>query len=249
MPARHGANGPPLCSPKRCRLRRVFARRAPGPSRSSDWMPIAPQLRRIHAPRELRRLLADRLMSLLSSVETKDWVWFEEGLAYDNARLPQALIVTGISAGVPAYVAAGLRSLRWLMTLQTTAAGHFRPVGSESFGDKRTPPRPFDQQPLEASGDDLGLSRRVARRWRSEMEGRGGAGIRVVSRQQRSVGAAGRSRNGQLPRWPASRPCEREPGRRVRRVLSSRPRGDSSACPHRRQSHEARAACARLCAS
>ena len=38
-------------------------------------------------------------MSIMCSVETKDWVWFEEGLAYDNARLSQALIVTGISLG------------------------------------------------------------------------------------------------------------------------------------------------------
>ena len=45
----------------------------------------------------IRRLFADRLMSILAAVETPDWVWFEEGLSYDNARLPQALIVTGIS--------------------------------------------------------------------------------------------------------------------------------------------------------
>lgn len=101
--------------------------------------------------RELRHLLADRLMSILSSVETTEWVWFEEGLAYDNARLPQALIASGIATGMAAYVAAGLRSLRWLMALQTSAAGTFRPVGSESFGDKRRPPRAFDQQPLEAA--------------------------------------------------------------------------------------------------
>jgi len=101
--------------------------------------------------RELRQLLADRLMSILSSVETNDWVWFEEGLAYDNARLPQALIATGITVGAPAYVAAGLRSLRWLMTLQMSEDGTFRPVGSDSFGDKRERPRAYDQQPLEAS--------------------------------------------------------------------------------------------------
>ena len=99
----------------------------------------------------MRRLLADRLMSLLASVEAKDWVWFEEELAYDNARLPQALIVTGLSVSVPSYVAAGLRSLRWLMEIQKTTAGHFRPVGSDSFGDKRRLPRSFDQQPLEAA--------------------------------------------------------------------------------------------------
>ena len=58
---------------------------------------------------EFQHLLAARLTSMLSSVETQDWVWFEEELAYDNARLPQALIVTGSFAGTPAYVAAGLR--------------------------------------------------------------------------------------------------------------------------------------------
>jgi glycosyltransferase involved in cell wall biosynthesis len=99
----------------------------------------------------MRKLLADRLMFILSLVETEDWVWFEEGLAYDNARLPQALIVTGISMGVSEYIEAGLKSLRWLMTLQTAPEGFFRPVGSESFGKKRQRPRAFDQQPLEAT--------------------------------------------------------------------------------------------------
>jgi hypothetical protein len=37
------------------------------------------------------------------------------------------------------------------MALQTTATGFFRPVGSESFGDKRQRPQHFDQQPLEAA--------------------------------------------------------------------------------------------------
>jgi glycosyltransferase involved in cell wall biosynthesis len=99
----------------------------------------------------LRRLLADRLLSIIGAVETKDWVWFEEGLAYDNARLPQALIVTGIATKTPAYVEAGLRSLRWLVTQQTSPAGQFRPVGTKGFGETRQHPRGFDQQPLEAA--------------------------------------------------------------------------------------------------
>jgi len=99
----------------------------------------------------VRHTLADRLMAILSAVETQDWVWFEEGLAYDNARLPQALVVTGMAMASPALVDAGLRTLHWLMALQTTPAGLFRPVGSKSFGDWRTLPQPFDQQPLEAA--------------------------------------------------------------------------------------------------
>ena len=101
--------------------------------------------------REIRHILADRLMSGLEQVETPDWLWFEEGLAYDNARLPQALIVTGMATQTPGYVDAGLRSLRWLMTQQTTSTGHFRPVGTAGFGELRTPPRAFDQQPVEAT--------------------------------------------------------------------------------------------------
>ena len=98
-----------------------------------------------------RQAFADRLMSLLAAVQTPDWVWFENGLSYDNARLSQALIVTGISTASPAYLAAGLKTLKWLMKLQTSAAGVFQPVGSDSFGDQRAAPRRFDQQPLEAA--------------------------------------------------------------------------------------------------
>lgn len=104
----------------------------------------------LHA-QDLQHLLADRLMSSLASAETADWVWFEEGLAYDNARLPQALIAMGVATHTPAYLDAGLRSLRWLMTQQTAPAGHFRPVGTAGFGELRQRPRRFDQQPLEAT--------------------------------------------------------------------------------------------------
>jgi hypothetical protein len=104
----------------------------------------------LHA-NEVRHSLADRLMSCLAAVETPDWVWFEEGLAYDNARLPQALIITGMATQTPDYVDAGLRTLRWLMTQQTSSAGCFRPVGTAGFGELRQHPRTFDQQPVEAT--------------------------------------------------------------------------------------------------
>lgn len=99
----------------------------------------------------IRLLLADRLMASLASAETSEWVWFEDGLSYDNARLPQALIVTGLATGLTPYVQAGLRSLRWLMGHQTSPSGVFRPVGSRTFGALRKPPEAFDQQPLEAT--------------------------------------------------------------------------------------------------
>jgi glycosyltransferase involved in cell wall biosynthesis len=99
----------------------------------------------------LRVILADRLIAVFDAVETRDWVWFEEGLAYDNARLPQALILAGLATASPNYLQTGLRSLRWLVKQQTSATGQFRPVGTEGFGDTRQRPQPFDQQPLEAT--------------------------------------------------------------------------------------------------
>lgn len=123
---------------------------------------------------QIRRLLADRLVAMMSVVETKDWVWFEKGLAYDNARLPQAMIVTGVATDSSAYLDAGLRSLRWLMTLQTTPGGLFRPVGSDSFGDIRKQPKAFDQQPLEAAATIsaclTALRADGNRRWRDDAE-------------------------------------------------------------------------------
>jgi hypothetical protein len=109
---------------------------------------VAPDDR--HA-RDVRHWLADRLMACLAAVETPGWVWFEEGLAYDNARLPQAMILTGAATKTPRYLEAGLNSLRWLMTQQSAAAGHFRPVGTAGFGELRQHPRAFDQQPVEAT--------------------------------------------------------------------------------------------------
>jgi len=53
--------------------------------------------------REARHFLAGKLMSILASVETSQWVWFEEGLAYDNARLPQALMLAGMAMQTPDY--------------------------------------------------------------------------------------------------------------------------------------------------
>jgi glycosyltransferase involved in cell wall biosynthesis len=114
----------------------------------SAYCAVAPD--DLHA-QEVRHHLADRLLSALAAVETPDWVWFEEGLSYDNARLSQALMLTGMATQKPAYVEAGLRSLHWLMTQQTAPAGHFRPVGTAGFGDQRKHPRAFDQQPVEAT--------------------------------------------------------------------------------------------------
>lgn len=98
----------------------------------------------------LRGELAGRLFQRWRDAARPQWNWFEDRLGYDNARLCEALIVSGKATGNPDHFEAGLDALRWLMKLQTTARGHFRPIGTQTFGADYRQPQPFDQQPLEA---------------------------------------------------------------------------------------------------
>lgn len=100
---------------------------------------------------KMRDRLARRLKRLFDLTATPDWTWFEAGLAYDNARLCEALIRTGAVTGDAALVEAGLRSLTWLIKVQTAPSGDFRPVGTQTFGTSGNPLFAFDQQPVEAA--------------------------------------------------------------------------------------------------
>jgi Glycosyltransferase len=89
------------------------------------------------------------LASLLKRSRRPNWVWFEAMLAYDNPRLPQALAEAGDVLGRSDWTEEALETLRWIASKQTSAAGHFRPIGSDTFGMEGET-LPFDQQPLEA---------------------------------------------------------------------------------------------------
>lgn len=92
---------------------------------------------------------AGQLLALFNQARRPGWAWFEDVLAYDNCRLSEAMIRAGIYMDRPDISACGLETLRWVMDVQTAKAGHFRPVGSDSFGLPYMMPRPFDQQPVE----------------------------------------------------------------------------------------------------
>src|SRR5258708_40302738 len=125
---------------------------------SAGLGPLAPRVRRLlHAGRwrSLRKPLTQNISRQVDVPIFRDGNerldLFEDMLAYDNARLPQALIQTGLTTRTRPYVEVGLRSLRWLMSLQTASSGCFRPIGNKSFGRIHQKPEAFDQQPIEAS--------------------------------------------------------------------------------------------------
>jgi hypothetical protein len=92
---------------------------------------------------------AERLLALYDQVGTMNWTWFETVLAYDNCRLPEAMIRAGLRLDRDDLMDAGLATMQWIFDQQTAPEGHFRPVGSETFGHEYELPMPFDQQPVE----------------------------------------------------------------------------------------------------
>jgi hypothetical protein len=95
--------------------------------------------------------LANRLLNSYQAIHSTDWNWFESGLAYSNARLPQALIRAGMRSANDEMVSAGLEALDWLATVhRCEIKGHFVPIGSHGFYSKKTEKARFDQQPVEA---------------------------------------------------------------------------------------------------
>ncbi|MBA4751582.1 MAG: glycosyltransferase [Sphingopyxis sp.] len=119
----------------------------------------------------ISRFGADRLIALHQAALRPDWQWFEPVLAYDNCRLPEAMLRAGVRLERADVIACGVDTLRWINDVQISPQGHYRPVGSDSFGHAYERPRPFDQQPLEiwaaidaasaafdVTGDDIWLT-------------------------------------------------------------------------------------------
>ncbi len=99
---------------------------------------------------QLVRDFGARLIGELRRERRDGWTWFEPVLAYDNARLPEAVLRAGDLLGDADMIAEGLAAFEWLDQRQTNGDGQFRAVGTDSFGRAYAEPLPFDQQPLEA---------------------------------------------------------------------------------------------------
>lgn len=110
-------------------------------------------LRRLSGDRrvtQFRETLTSKLVQRHADAATNGWEWFEETVSYANAKLPHALILSGRCMGDAAMLELGLKTLRWLVRVQTSPAGAFRPIGSNGFYVRDQPPALFDQQPIEA---------------------------------------------------------------------------------------------------
>jgi len=100
--------------------------------------------------RRVRRILADGLFNQFADNGTDDWPWLENALNYANGKLPHALLLSGQWMQRGEMIDMGLRSLKWLLTVQTEE-GHFVPVGNKGWYKQGGLRARFDQQPIEAN--------------------------------------------------------------------------------------------------
>jgi hypothetical protein len=102
---------------------------------------------------KIRSVLSRRLLEMYEAIRSPDWKWFENVLAYGNARLPQAMLLVGSACSDDRMISAALGALDWLsITQRSETNGHFVPIGSQGFYHQGGARARFDQQPIEAAG-------------------------------------------------------------------------------------------------
>ena len=183
---------------------------------------------------ESRRLVAANAATLGSALTEGRRLghgWFEPCLTYDNARLPEALILAGGYLRDREIKSAGLGALDFIMARQTSAQDCFCPVATSSFDAASADHPCFDQQPIEA----LATVDACLAAWRAT-----GDLLRVRAAREAFLWfggendhapASGQCAGRRLLRRPHRRRRQPEPGRRIHPVLPScLPRRSASFC-------------------
>ena len=95
------------------------------------------------------RLIADALLVRYRENSSASWRWFENFLTYDNARLPQTLLLAYRHLAEPAYLDTALEALDFLIAAQYHD-GYFDLIGNQGWYEKGGEKALFCQQPLDA---------------------------------------------------------------------------------------------------
>ena len=96
--------------------------------------------------------LGKKLLELFKNNMSEGWVWGEDIISYENARLSQALIAFGRFYENKEAQSIGLKSLKWLLKIQTAPkVSHLSIIGSDGWYRRNKKKAKFDQQPVEAA--------------------------------------------------------------------------------------------------
>ncbi|KPK62791.1 MAG: hypothetical protein AMK73_05675 [Planctomycetes bacterium SM23_32] len=99
---------------------------------------------------KIRRLAAAHVQSFEAG-SGEDWPWFEDVVAYDNAVIPQSLLLAFEATGEARYRELGQQGLDFILGM-CKRAGHFSLVGNEEWHVRGGQPATFDQQAIDACG-------------------------------------------------------------------------------------------------
>jgi hypothetical protein len=96
-------------------------------------------------------LAADGLVRQYEESHYPDWQWFEEALTYDNAVLPHAMYIAGLTLDNKRYREVADITCEFL--LENTFNGtNFSFIGCKGWYERGRKKATFDQQPIEAAG-------------------------------------------------------------------------------------------------
>ena len=94
--------------------------------------------------------LADHLTSIYNDNSSDEWQWFEEYLAYDNSKLPEALFYAYLATNDEKYLQVAQVTLDFLNSV-TFEKGMFNPIGQNGWYVKNKQKAYFDQQPVDTA--------------------------------------------------------------------------------------------------
>jgi len=103
------------------------------------------------AARQLLERLVEQLADAYERTVSENWCWFEDELTYDNARLPQAILIGATAVDRPELAELGLDSLRWLGDECGLDSDMLRLPGHRGRRRGDGAPGPGDEQPLDAA--------------------------------------------------------------------------------------------------
>jgi glycosyltransferase involved in cell wall biosynthesis len=95
-------------------------------------------------------IAADELVLQYQESSLPDWQWFEDILTYDNAVLPHALFVSGMTFNNKKYLETARKACEFLLD-NTFNGEHFSFVGCNGWYERGRKKASFDQQPIEAA--------------------------------------------------------------------------------------------------
>ncbi|MFP4381193.1 MAG: glycosyltransferase family 4 protein [Candidatus Sumerlaeia bacterium] len=99
--------------------------------------------------RRVREELAYKLFDMFKQNAGDHWPWCEDEVTYDNGKLSHALILSGQWLPDEEMLEMGLKSLKWLLKVQTNEEGNISLIGCNGWYVRGKEKAHFDQQPVE----------------------------------------------------------------------------------------------------